>query len=95
MPLVNSATKDLAPQKVMAQLGLALKRIIHNLAKHYNLDKTFVFSKVDLRDGFWRIMVHYWDAWYFCYVPPTTEKHQPTLNENRNCSPTCPPNGLG
>ena len=80
MPSVNSATKVLAPQKAMAQIGTALKRIIFKLAENYNLDKPFIFSKVDLKDGFWRMVVNQKDAWNFCYVLPSTKNNQQTID---------------
>ena len=65
MPSVNSGTKPIAPQKAMAQLGIALKRIIYQMAQYHNTKTPFLFSKVDLKDGFWRMVVSTSDAWNF------------------------------
>ena len=70
---VNEATVLQAPQKAMCQLGNVLPRIIHKLAKHFNLSRPFKFSKVDIKDGFWRMAVSPENAWHFCYsIPPKT-----------------------
>ena len=54
MPSVNSATTEMAPKEAMVQLGLALKRLIAVLAAHRTRGKPFKFSKLDIKDGFWR-----------------------------------------
>ena len=71
MPSVNSATKAQAPQKSMAELGNVLKRIVFNMATNYNKQLPFIFSKCDIKDGFWRMIINQIDAWNFCYVLPT------------------------
>ena len=76
-PSVNSATNGKAPQKSMAELGQVLKRIIEIMAKNYDLNHPFLFSKCDIKDGFWRLKVNTEDAWNFCYVLPPTEKNTP------------------
>ena len=40
------------------------------MADNYDPDKPFVFSKLDIKDGFWRMVVLAADAWNFCYVLP-------------------------
>jgi hypothetical protein len=70
MPSVNSETNIMAPQKSMAELGNVLKRIVHTMAVHYNPTSPFAFSKNDIKDGFWRMVVNHNDAWNFCYVLP-------------------------
>ena len=71
MPSVNSATTEMAPKEAMVQLGLALKRLIAVLAAHRTRGKPFKFSKLDIKDGFWRMAVSDEDAWNFCYVLPS------------------------
>jgi hypothetical protein len=44
----------MAPKEAMVQLGLALKRLIAVLAAHRTRGKPFKFSKLDIKDGFWR-----------------------------------------
>ena len=70
---VNQTTTGVAPQKAMAQLGATMKRILHNMATNYNKDKPFKFSKCDIKDGFWRLVVSMLDAWNFCYVLPSKQ----------------------
>jgi hypothetical protein len=37
----------------------------------------FMFSKVDLKDGYWRMAVNEADAWNFAYVLPGAGPHEP------------------
>jgi hypothetical protein len=74
MPSVNSATNIKAPQKSMAELGNVLKRIVHTMASNHDINQPFVFSKCDIKDGFWRMVVNHHDAWNFCYVLPCKNK---------------------
>ena len=67
-PSVNHSTKLLAPQKAMAQLGSCIQRIIATLAHHYNIKYPFMFCKLDIKDGYWRMVVSTDDAWHFCYM---------------------------
>ena len=70
---VNQNTNKLSPQKAMAQLGWVIRRIVATMAEHYNTSQPFLFSKCDIKDGFWRLSVNHHDAWNFGYVlPPQT-----------------------
>ena len=69
---VNTTTTKLAPQKSMATLGTVLERLINTLANNYNTKAPFVFSKADIKDGFWRMVVAAANAWNFCYTLPTS-----------------------
>ena len=71
---VNSATTKLAPQQSMAQLGLALKRMVATMADNFDPDHPFKFAKLDIKDGFWRMAVNDENAWNFVYVLPSTNK---------------------
>ena len=71
MQSVNSDTKRMAPAESMVQLGYCLQRIVAMLADNYDKANPFVFSKLDIKDGFWRMAVSESDAWNFCYVMPT------------------------
>ena len=73
MPSVNSDTTKMAPAESMVQLGQCLQRIIALMADNADPLKPFVFSKLDIKDGFWRMAVSEKDAWNFCYTMPTTE----------------------
>ncbi len=71
IPSVNATTELKAPQKAMAELGQVVRRIISILAEHCNDDHPFKFTKIDIKDGFWRMVVSAEDAWNFCYpIPP-------------------------
>ena len=67
---VNSATTKHAKQNSMSQLGSVVRRLIATMADHYDPGKPFAFSKLDIKDGFWRLGVNDSDAWNFCYVLP-------------------------
>ena len=74
---VNESTTKLAKPEAMVQLGLSLKRIISVMAKTWSPDKPFYFTKLDIKDGFWRMAVGDDAAWNFCYVLPSLEKNVP------------------
>ena len=66
---VNDASdKTLAPQHAMYELGNVIPRIVHTLATAPDTGVPFLFSKIDLKDGYWRMVVHGDDAWNFAYV---------------------------
>ena len=69
---VNGATNKKAPPESMVQLGLCLHRLVAKMADNHNPEQPFVFSKIDIKDGFWRLAVNDEDAWNFCYVKPST-----------------------
>ena len=73
MESANSATVKQAPAESMVQLGNCVQRIIALLADNYNPSQPFLFSKLDIKDGFWRMAVNEEDAWNFCYVLPQAE----------------------
>ncbi len=70
---VNSATNKQAPPSAMHQLGNCVRRIIAMMADHFDITKPFYFTKLDVKDGFWRMAVNDEDAWNFCYVLPSAE----------------------
>ena len=67
----------MAKRQSMAQLGSTLTRIISLMADNFDPDWPFVFAKLDIKDGFWRLAVSDDDAWNFCYVLPS---HTPTMS---------------
>ena len=71
---VNNDTTFNAPQKSMAQLGTVIKRIVYSMANNYDKKVPFVFSKCDIKDGFWRMVVSLMDAWNFAYTLPASTK---------------------
>ena len=70
IPSVNEATEKLAPQHAMAFMGTTLKRIIEAIATSSTDEGDILFSKIDIKDGFWRLSVSEEDAWNFAYVLP-------------------------
>ena len=74
LPSVNMETKPKAPHKSMAQLGIVIRRIIYAMADNYNKNAPFVFSKCDIKDGFWRMVVSLMDSWNFAYTLPSSTK---------------------
>ena len=69
-PSVNDQTIPKSEAASMVQLGLTLKRIISTMADNWDPTKPFIFTKLDIKDGFWRMSVNNTDAWNFCYVLP-------------------------
>ena len=80
IPSVNSATAIMSPQKSMAELGQVVRRMISTLANNYDPNKPFKFAKVDIKDGFWRMVVSSENAWNFCYTIPRDEDDNNILN---------------
>ena len=70
---VNETTTKFAKEESMKELGSALKRIIAAVADGQRQNKKFVFSKLDIKDGFWRMIVSDEDAWNFCYSIPNLD----------------------
>jgi len=77
---VNANTTTTSNHKSMAQLGSALKRIIATVADGQRKNKKIFFSKLDIKDGFWRMVVNAADAWNFCHVIPNTDTNA-SINE--------------
>ena len=66
---VNKASdKDLALQHSMYELGNVIPQIIWNMAKAPDRGVPILFSKIDLKDGYWRMVVNEADTWNFAYV---------------------------
>ena len=61
----------------MFELGNVIPRIVWVLAK---ADPNFLFliSKIDLKDGYWRMYVSKENAWNFAYVLPKLSEDKPT-----------------
>jgi hypothetical protein len=80
-PSVNENTIKLAPPEAMVQLGNCIRRMISTLESNYNMDQPYKFCKLDIKDGFWRLVVHEADAWKFCYVLPSINKKITNIDE--------------
>jgi hypothetical protein len=72
---VNETTSKKSKAESMTQLGLTIKRIVATMAQYKNPDMPFKFSKIDIKDGFWRMAVNDENAWNFCYVLPSKSKN--------------------
>ena len=76
----DSSNKNLALQVSMAQLGSVLPRLISAVAHAPSPTIPITFAKLDIKDGYWRMVVSDEDAWNFCYVlPPAKEGDPPQL----------------
>ena len=70
---VNESSIKIADESAMNQLGSALKIIVATLADGQQNNKKFMYSKLDIKDGFWQMVVSEEDAWNFCYIIPTND----------------------
>ena len=68
---VNDKTRKMARPEAMVQLGLVMKRLIYYMERNRHHGLQFKFTKLDVKDGFWRMAVADGDAWNFCYVLPS------------------------
>ena len=69
---VNDTTVPLAPSVPVKELGNVLPRLLDFMAE-VPVDETILFSKIDLSDGFWRMVVSDEDSYNFAYVLPDVE----------------------
>jgi hypothetical protein len=57
-PSVNEATNPtVAPTDAMAELGNVLPRLIYAVATAADIRGPILFSKLDIKDGYWRMVV--------------------------------------
>jgi hypothetical protein len=66
---VNDTTVPLAPRRSVREIGKVLPRVFGFMASRPE-GQTILLSKVDLSDGFWRIIIEEVARWNFCYVMP-------------------------
>ena len=76
---VNDSTNKLAPQHAMFELGNVIPRIIWAMARAPNTGVPILFSKIDLKDGYWRLVVDEEEALNFAYVLPSENKDDPIM----------------
>ena len=78
-PSVNAATRPaVAPTAAMAELGNVLPRLIYAVATAPDAQGPVLFSKLDVKDGYWRMVVPQEDEWHFAYVLPKASPDEPT-----------------
>lgn len=70
LPSVNDATQDTAPADAIDQIGTVLPRIIEALATAPEEDGDIMLMKLDIKDGFWRMVCAEGQEWNFAYVLP-------------------------
>ena len=71
MSSVNDGTVPTTPQHSMNELDRVLNRMISLIASAKNETQPFLFSKLDISDGFWRVKIRNEGRWNFCYVLPS------------------------
>ena len=78
---VNDASdKALAPHKEIYELGNIIPWIIWEMAMAPDTGVPILLSKIDLKDGYWRMVVNSKEAWNFAYVlPPLAPIDPPEL----------------
>jgi hypothetical protein len=69
-PSVNNTTVQMAPEEPVKELGNVLPRILDFMAK-VPPEEHVHFSKMDLADGYWRMVVEPESRWNFAYVMPS------------------------
>lgn len=79
--LVNdSSDKSLAPHHSIYKLGSVMSQIIWKMTLALDTGVPILFSKIDLKDGYWKMMVNAYDAWNFTYaLPPEHPEDEPKL----------------
>ena len=73
IPSVNENTTFTAPQHGMQQLGKVLPRLIESVARAPVEDGNILFSKLDIKDGYWRMIVESGKHLNFAYVLPDVD----------------------
>ena len=68
LPLVNDVTMRVTPEEVIDQIGWVLPRMIEALAAVPIGGGNIMFSKLDIKDGFWRMVCKEGEGWNFVYV---------------------------
>eukprot|EP00957_Ditylum_brightwellii_P209557 15362249-Ditylum_brightwellii.AAC.1 len=65
---VNETAAKQAPLEAMVQLGQSIQMLVALMVDNYNQEHLFKFAKLDVKDGFWWLVVNEEDAWNVCYV---------------------------
>jgi hypothetical protein len=76
---VNASTNPtVAPASAMAELGNVLPRLIYAVANAPDGQGPILFLKLDIKDGYWRMVVPEDDEWHFAYVLPKASPDEET-----------------
>jgi hypothetical protein len=79
MQLVNEVTdKTILPAHSMAELGNVLPHIIYAVRMAHESKGPILFSKLDIKDGYWRMVFPAEDEWNFAFVLPKANPQEPT-----------------
>jgi hypothetical protein len=62
----------------MAELGNILPCLIYAVATAPDGRGPILFSKLDVKDGYWRMVVREEEEWHFAYVLPKEHPDEPT-----------------
>lgn len=73
---VNDSTVRMAPEAPVKELGNVLGRLFHFMAEVPE-EEEIVFSKIDLADGYWRMIVEKDSRYNFAYVMPSANPEAP------------------
>ncbi|KAL7460985.1 hypothetical protein ACHAXS_001421, partial [Conticribra weissflogii] len=65
---------QLAPSLVIDQIGHDLMRLTKNIAEAEQWQRPVFFSKLDIKDGFWRLNAQNGKEFAFAYVLPSEDK---------------------
>jgi hypothetical protein len=77
-PSVNESTNPtIGPKEAMAELGNVLPRLIYAVATAPDVGGPILFSKIDIKDGYWRMVVPEDEEWHFAYVLPKSHPDEP------------------
>jgi hypothetical protein len=71
---VNDRTIRLAPDAPVREIGNVFRRVL-SLLNDSEADEVVMLSKVDLSDGFWRMLVQKTSIWNFAYIMPDPQGH--------------------
>jgi hypothetical protein len=78
-PSVNDATNpNVAPKDSMAELGNVLPHLIYAIATAPEAEGPILFSKLDIKDGYWCMVVPEDEEWHFAYALPKASPDEPT-----------------
>ena len=82
MPSINEGTVQTTPQDSMRESGRVTERMVSLMDASPTGSSDFLFSKLDIKDGFWRVKIDENDAYHFCYVlPPEDSKEIMDINK--------------
>ena len=74
LPLVNKDMKGAEPAEVLDQVGMIMPCIINALVTSLPSEEPIHFSKLDIKDGSWRMVCAVGEEWNFSYVLPNHQE---------------------